>query len=99
MQLSVISATQATPPDAPALLARANTGFVGIGTWSPTAKLRVNGALRLACAPAGELPDAAAVGARGLMFLEGAGGAVELIYSDGMVWRVVGTVSSLFQDL
>nr|WP_070961001.1 DUF2793 domain-containing protein [Hyphomonas sp. Mor2] len=84
---------------APALLVRASTGHVGIGTWSPTARLHVDGALRLACAPAAELPDAATVGAGGLMFVERAGGAVELVYSDGVVWRLVGTGASLSQGL
>jgi hypothetical protein len=74
---------------APTLLAQSSTGNVGIGTWSPTAKLHVDGALRLGVAAAGDLPDAAAVGAGGLMFVEQSDGAVELIYSDGVRWRSV----------
>ncbi|MCH9752021.1 MAG: DUF2793 domain-containing protein [Alphaproteobacteria bacterium] len=81
---------------APTLLAQSSTGNVGIGTWSPTAKLHVDGALRLGVAAAGELPDAAGVGAGGLMFVEQADGAVELAYSDGASWRSVriGSVAS-----
>ena len=76
---------------APTLLAQSSTGNVGIGTWSPTAKLHVDGALRLGVAAAGELPDAAGVGAGGMIFVEQTDGAVELAYSDGASWRSVRT--------
>ncbi len=80
---------------APTLLAQSSTGNVGIGTWSPTAKLHVDGALRLGVAAAGELPDAAGVGAGGLMFQRSSDGMVDLVYSDGAVWRPVLTGSAV----
>lgn len=81
---------------APTLLARPSDGNVGIGTWSPTAKLHVDGALRLGVATAEDLPDAAGVGAGALIFVERADDTIELIYSDGASWRSVtsGSVAS-----
>lgn len=73
----------------PAILARPSTGFVGIGTWSPTAPLHVEGAVRLAVLATADLPDAASVGAGALVFQEHADRSIELVYSDGGDWRSV----------
>lgn len=54
---------------APAILARPSNGYVGIGTWTPTAQLHVAGAVRLGAVVAQDLPDAHAAGAGTLMFL------------------------------
>jgi len=80
---------------APALLARPSNGFVGIGTWSPTAPLHVEGAIRIAVEMAEELPDAVGVGAGTLLFLEHADHSIELVYSDGAAWRSVQSGSTL----
>lgn len=80
-----------TSPDGqsfrPALLARSSDGFVGIGTWSPTAPLHVAGAIRVGVVTDAELPDAGAVGVGTLLFLETSGGSIELVYSDGAARR------------
>jgi hypothetical protein len=80
---------------APALLARPSNGFVGIGTWSPTAPLHVEGAVRIGVEMAEELPDAGSVGAGTLIFLEHADHSIELVYSDGSVRRSVQSGASI----
>ena len=74
---------------APAILARPSNGNVGIGTWAPTAKLHVEGAIRLAVLATADLPDAASVGAGALIFEEHADRSIELVYTDGVDWRSV----------
>lgn len=76
---------------APTILARAGTGNVGIGTWSPTAKLHVDGAVRVGTEMTGDLPDPQSVGRGALMFVDYAGHSIELVYSDGSNWRSVRT--------
>ena len=73
----------------PTLMARSSDGFVGIGTWSPTAPLHVAGAIRVGVVTDAELPDAEEVGGGALLFVETSGGSMELIYSDGATWRWV----------
>lgn len=80
-----------------AILARPSNGYVGIGTWTPTAQLHVAGAVRLGCATADELPDAHAAGAGTLMFLNHEDSLTELVYSDGSDWRSVRTGALMVQ--
>lgn len=80
-----------TSPDGetfvPTLLARPGDGYVGIGTWSPTAKLHIAGPIRVGTGMASELPDPQSVGRGALMFVDYAGHSIELVYSDGSNWR------------
>lgn len=84
-----------TSPDgetfAPTILARPSNGYVGIGTWSPTATLHVAGPVRVGAGMAGDLPDPQSVGRGALMFVDYGGHATELVYCDGSDWRSVRT--------
>lgn len=76
---------------APAILARPSNGNVGIGTWAPTAKLHVEGAVRLGVSSAANLPDPRSTGVGTLIFRRNADRSLELIFSDGGDWRSVAT--------
>lgn len=73
----------------PTLLARADGSAVGIGTWSPTAKLHVDGPVRIGVVTASELPDPEQIGEGALIFLRRESGEFVLAFSDRVNWRSV----------
>lgn len=72
---------------ASAFFANSVSGFVGIGTSSPSVRLDVNGALRLDCVSRDGLPDAETAGAGTLIFMRSDTQHLSLVYSDGQEWR------------
>lgn len=72
-----------------ALLVRADNGNVGIGTYWPTAKLHVNGALRIGGMFWDELPSPASAGAGMMTMARYADQSKKLVFCDGEHWQVV----------
>lgn len=75
----------------PTILARADGSAVGIGTWSPTAKLHVDGTIRVGSVTADSLPDASMAGAGTLIFVSDGPSAGALAVCDGARWRILVT--------
>lgn len=65
------------------------TGDVGIGTSTPTAKFQVAGPLRLGNYVKAALPSAAATGTGTMIYVSDEAGGAVLAFSDGANWRRV----------
>ena len=65
----------------------AQVGNLGIGTASPTAKLHVNGPVRLGNYTVAGLPSASSVGAGAIAYVSNEAGGATLAFSDGTNWR------------
>ena len=74
-----------------AIYVRAEDQAVGIGLDTPTAKLQVGGAIRLAEVTMAELPSAAETGPGALIFVSDYASISTLVFSDGTSWRLART--------
>ncbi|MEL6724345.1 MAG: DUF2793 domain-containing protein [Pseudomonadota bacterium] len=72
-----------------ALTVRADTGYVGIGTYWPTAALHVEGAVKLGVFSPQTLPSADVAGVGAIVCFQRSPEAVALIFSDGERWRQI----------
>lgn len=66
-----------------------DSGSVGIGTTTPTAKLHVAGEIRVGSYTVSALPAAAASGAGAIVHVSNESGGAVLVFSDGTSWRRV----------
>lgn len=72
-----------------ALVADNGTGFVGLGTSTPSTRLHVDGPARVGGYTVASAPDAAAAGAGAIIFVSDEAGGPILAFSDGSTWRRV----------
>ncbi|MHA7898284.1 MAG: DUF2793 domain-containing protein [Henriciella sp.] len=82
-----VSADGATFPNS--ICVQSDSGFIGIGTDSPTAHLHLNGYLRLNEVALTDLTPPAQVGAGAIIWVSDEGGIPSLAVSDGTNWRVL----------
>ena len=64
-----------------------NDGRIGVGTSTPSARLHVDGAVRVASYTVAALPSAASQGAGAIVFVADETGGAVLAFSDGTDWR------------
>lgn len=70
-----------------AILVRSDNGNVGIDTYWPTAKLDVDGPVRIGQFLRADLPDPASTGAGAMVYVSDAPNGATLAFSDGADWR------------
>ena len=71
------------------MLVRGDTGYVGIGTDTPSVALQVAGAVRVASYTVASLPAAATAGPGAQVFVSDETGGAVMAFSDGSAWRRV----------
>lgn len=72
-----------------AILVRADNGNVGIGTYWPTAKLHVDGMLKLGSVTQANLPNPSDAGVGALIVVSDTADGIALAICDGSAWRRV----------
>ncbi len=72
-----------------------NCGNVGIDITAPSAKLHVDGAVRLGTSTVASLPDASTIGAGAMLYVSDASGGSIIAFSDGSDWRRISDRSTV----